>query len=199
MRILTAWSVLIIAGCASSPVSRRIVLPQSVSETGASIHWYDINGSTRAELRRDLDRLGPLDSNSARHDAYTAWFVTWHFQLMPVGAGCKISAVDTTLRIDITLPRWQPADEVEQAIIDAWRDYLVALWQHENGHRDIGAKAASEIETVLPTLPPRRSCADAEISANQTAQAVLARYQAEDRQYDAETHHGATQGATFHR
>ncbi len=199
MRIALSLSTLLLAiGCVTArPLPGFVVLPQSVSETDPSIHWYDVSGSTRPELRARLDELGPFDIDGKRHDAYTEWFVSSHLSFVEVPEGCKVAAVSTSVRVTVTLPRWEANDESDPVLVGQWRDYLDALWVHENGHRDTGAKAAAEIEAVLPTLPARPSCADAESVAKQAASELLARHRMADRTYDEETHHGAMQGASF--
>jgi predicted secreted Zn-dependent protease len=50
---------------------------------------------------------------------------------------------------------------------------------------------------VLPALPARATCEEAEEAANMAAREVLERYRRLDVDYDGQTHHGATQGALF--
>ncbi len=91
-------------------------------------------------------------------------------------------------------PREVPTN---QALVDRWRRYLDALWVHESGHRDNGLRAASEIGELPPKLPLAVTCEVAEAAANAAAREVLARYRAQDEQYDDDTRHGQEQGAVF--
>ncbi len=196
-----AWCLLLsvsLSGCVTlAPERRYVVVPLAVSLTDPSIRWYDIGGDSRFALRDALDRAGPLDADGVRHDAHTDWFVTWHFPFVDEAQGCKLGPVNVTLRTSVTLPRWYASASTDPELVERWRDYLAALWLHESGHRETGARAAGEIETLLPTLPAKESCVDAETAANEAAQGVLTRHRQADRDYDETTQHGAMQGATF--
>lgn len=184
--------------CVTVPRGRNaVMLPPSVWPSDTLIHWYDVEGDTEAELRAALDARGPEDTAGARHDAYTAWHVTWRFPTAQDEAGCSTGPVTTAVHINVTLPRWRgPADD-RDPLVRRWRRYLDALEEHESGHRETGFRAAIDITQTLPELPPRPNCEEAEEAANTAAREVLERYRARDTEYDSETRHGATQGAVF--
>lgn len=185
--------VLFATGCVTVPKPRAaILLPPSVWPQETVIHWYDIEGDTEAELRAQMDAKGPEG-----HDAYTAWHVTWRFPFARADDGCSTGPVTTNVRITVTLPRWRgPVDEGDP-LVRRWRRYLDALKEHESGHRETGFRAATDIAEVLPALPPKPTCEEAEEAANAAAMEVLARYRTRDTEYDGETRHGETQGAVF--
>jgi predicted secreted Zn-dependent protease len=190
----------VVAGSACVTVAPReraaVVLPPSVWPQDTTIHWYDIDGDDEPQLRALLDARGPLDSEGNRHDAYTSWYVKWHFPLAQTDEGCTTGPVTTTVRSDITLPRWR-APAGDSPLVKKWRKYLDALSEHESGHREIGFNAAAEITDVLPRLPPQPTCDEAVASANALALQVLEQHRKRDAEYDSETRHGATQGAVF--
>ncbi|MDP1825862.1 MAG: DUF922 domain-containing protein [Archangium sp.] len=193
MRLLALLLLLPATACVTVPRPRAaIVLPPSVWPRDTLLHWYDIEGDTEAELRAQLDARGPEG-----HDAYTAWHVTWKFPFLQTEEGCTTGPVTTAVRVNVTLPRWKaPADE-RDPLVRRWRRYLDALKEHESGHRETGFRAATDITETLPALPPKPTCEEAEEAANAAAREVLERYRAGDLTYDAETRHGATQGAVF--
>jgi len=189
----------LVAGSACVTVAPReraaVVLPPSVWPQDTTIHWYDVDGDSEPELRSVMDAKGPPDSAGNRHDAYTAWYVTWRFPFSRTEEGCSTGPVTTSVRIDVTLPRWRaPAGSL---LVKKWRRYLDSLAEHESGHRETGFNAATEITEVLPALPAKPTCEEAEEAANAAAREVLARHQKRDADYDLETSHGATQGAVF--
>ena len=200
VRPLALLLLLPLSACVTVPKQRAraaVVLPPSVWPNDTMIHWYDVEGDTEAELRTALDARGPEDTDGKRHDAYTAWHVTWRFPYSQSDAGCSTGPVTTAVHINVTLPRWRgPADETDP-LVRRWRRYLDALKEHESGHRETGFRAATDITETLPELPPRPTCEQAEEAANTTAREVLERYRVRDTEYDAETRHGATQGAVF--
>ena len=198
MRLLALLLLLSATACVTVPKPRAaLLLPPSVWPRDTAIHWYDIEGDTEAELRVQLDARGPEDSHGQRHDAYTAWHVTWRFPFSQNEEGCSTGPVTTDVHINVTLPRWRgPADE-RDPVVRRWRRYLDALEEHESGHRETGFRAATDISDTLPGLPPKPTCEAAEEAANATAREVLERYRTADTDYDEETRHGATQGAVF--
>lgn len=181
-----------VSACVTVPKRRvAIVLPPSVWARDTTIHWYDIEGDTEAELRAQLDARGPEG-----REAYTAWHVTWRLQFSKTDEGCSPGVVTTDVHINVTLPRWKGPDD-ESALVKRWRQYLDALKVHEHGHRETGFRAASDIAEELPALPPQPTCEAVEVAADAAARAVVERYRALDAEYDEETRHGATQGAVF--
>jgi predicted secreted Zn-dependent protease len=173
-----------------------VVLPPSVWPSDTIIHWYDVEADTATELRETLDAKGPEDAAGQRHDAYTAWYVTWRFPFAQTEEGCSTGPVTTAVRVDVKLPRWR-APVGDGPLISKWKRYLESLREHESGHRETGFNAATEINEVLPQLPPKPTCEEAEAEANVVARQVLERHRQRDAEYDLETQHGATQGAVF--
>ena len=101
------------------------------------------------------------------------------------------------MRVVFTLPRWANAEAAAPEVLQRWHGYYRALRLHEDGHRDNGIEAAREIERSLRDLPAAEACAAIDQSASLAAKDILRKYNARDRDYDAQTRHGATQGATL--
>ena len=78
-----------------------------------------------------------------------------------------------------------------------WTKFLDALQRHENGHKEHAVKAGKEIEAAVLAVKPASNCEDLEASANAAAQAIEAKYQALDVEYDRKSDHGRNQGATL--
>lgn len=173
-----------------------IALPASEWPSDTQVHWYDVEGDTASELRASLDARGPATPDGVRHDAYTSWFVTLRIPTARTDEGCVPGPVTATVRVTITLPRWRGFADGDP-LTARWRRHLDALKEHESGHRDNGFRAAAHITDLLPSLPARPTCEEAEAEANQVALEVVERYRKQDVEYDQETHHGETQGAVF--
>jgi len=174
-----------------------VTFPSTVWPSDTQVRWYDVEGDTEGQLRSELDRRGPEDTDGVRHDAYTSWQVTWRFPFAQSEEGCSTGPVTTSVRVTITLPRWHGWADESVPLVRHWRRYLDALKVHETGHRDTGFRAANDITEELSALPPKPTCDEAELAANTAAAAVLERYRAVDTEYDADTRHGASQGAVF--
>lgn len=160
------------------------------------VETYDVEGRSARELRRDLDRRGPL-VDGRRFDARTRWYVRWHFDLAPVPGGCRALRPQVDVEVTLTLPRWRRPSDTPAALVQRWERYLAALRGHEEGHTEIGYGAAQAVEDALSNRPAQEDCDSAESEANQAAQAEVARAQQQDLRYDRETGHGASQGARF--
>jgi predicted secreted Zn-dependent protease len=85
----------------------------------------------------------------------------------------------------------------EADTLQRWNRYYTALIAHENGHRDFGVKAATEIEQALLNLEARENCKRLEQDANAVGYEILNRYIADEKLYDIDTNHGMNDGAVF--
>lgn len=198
-RSVPLFLLLTLSACVTTRDRGRalVTLPPAVWPSDTTVRWYDVEGDDEAQLRAWLDAHGPEDQHAERHDAYTAWHVTWRFPFAQSDEGCSTGPVTTNVRVTITLPRWRGYADESHPLVKRWRRYLEALKEHESGHRETGFRAATDITEELPRLPPRPTCEEAEEAANAAARAVLERHRAHDAEYDAETRHGETQGAVF--
>lgn len=196
--VRTLVAVLFFASaCATPSASSMVTIPSIAWPSDTQVRWYDVEASSAAALRVMLSLKGPIDTTGARHDAFTEWYVTWHPAFPHAEGGCSTGPVVTSVRVRITLPRWNAPWGTPTELLARWRTYLDALAAHELGHREKALEAAADIEAGLPSLDPMPTCAQMELVANQLAHQILERYRQADRDYDELTDHGATQGAVF--
>lgn len=188
---------LVATACATTQHAQRAVEPNPAWPRDTQLRTYDVEADDARTLRAQLDARGPEDSNGDRHDAYTAWYVTWHYPLQLDEAGCVTGPVSTTVRVTVTVPRWLSRLPPKDPLVERWQRYLEALKTHESGHRETGYAAATAITESLEALPPEPTCEAMETTANEAANRLLEQYRAHDVAYDEETKHGATQGAVF--
>ncbi|MDP3331470.1 MAG: DUF922 domain-containing protein, partial [Methylococcaceae bacterium] len=97
---------------------------------------------------------------------------------------------------NITLPELVGATAEQTAAFD---NYVSALRVHELGHYDIGRETATVIDSGILALPQMSSCKKLEATANALGYQTLDDYKAREKQYDASTNHGETQGASLDR
>ncbi len=159
--------------------------------------YYSISGATSHDLRAQMEKAGPEAKSKGEGDASTKWGVRWRFGLQKVSGGCRIHDVTTSVNVTFIMPRWKNAAKVSPELRERWQNNMKALQNHEDGHRDLGIKAAQEIESVLSGLGPMRSCSEMERTANATANEILNSYKKKEEYYDILTIHGKTQGASF--
>jgi predicted secreted Zn-dependent protease len=158
---------------------------------------YPISGATSHDLRAEMEKAGPGARSKGEGDARTKWGVRWGFGLQQVSGGCRVHDVSTSVNVTFIMPRWKNAAKGSPELRARWQTYMKALQNHEDGHRDLGIKAAQEIESVLSGLGPMRSCSEMERTANATASDILNSYKKKEEYYDILTIHGKTQGASF--
>jgi predicted secreted Zn-dependent protease len=162
--------------------------PAPVNIPHATITYYDISGSTAAELRADLNRLHPTGFDGARGDATTKWNIHWDWP----GYGesdCRLDQVKVSYQVKVIFPRWKPPADADPELVARWATYTLRLAEHESGHVDYLAAKIGSVEQAIRGA----TCQTAEAAA----QAALAPFRQHDLDYDADTNHGETQGARF--
>ncbi len=159
---------------------------------------YTIVGKTATELRSQLNQLGPINQDEGkRFDASTKWDLDAQFTSGGKKGSCKIKTVKVTVQTTFMLPQWTPANGTSQSLITQWQKYLVALQNHENGHKQLGIDAGNDFLSRLKAMPPASSCGELNQKATTERDAVKAAFKQKHKDYDKTTNHGATQGAVF--
>jgi len=178
--------LLIVANTASAQVSEHL-----------DYTYYTAQADANSSLREALNKVTPILVDNNSFHGYTKWNVKWHYRWFEQADGrCKMTTVTTDLTGNITLPELVGAT-AEQAA--AFNRYVSALRVHELGHYDIGRKTATAIDNGILALPAMSSCKALEATANALGYQTLDDYKAREKQYDAETNHGKTQGASLDR
>jgi predicted secreted Zn-dependent protease len=93
------------------------------------------------------------------------------------------------------LPRWTPPSNASPELVAQWKQFLAALETHEIGHKDISGRAARDVLIGIRQLSA--VCTSFPVDAKRVTDGIVARQRIEQTKYDADTRHGATQGATF--
>jgi len=172
-------------------------LPADAVDVIRDNQTYTVQGDNAEEIRASLDRQGPIDPSSGRRfDAYTRWYLEWHFDSQNSWQGCEIARVWTQIRVTTVMPRHGSPSALPEPHRQEWTRYLQRLTFHEEGHVRIPSDAAREIETALNHLR-RPDCASLEREATRLGNEALQRARATERSYDAQTDHGRSQGARF--
>ena len=158
---------------------------------------YIIQGSTVAELRQQMNKLGPIDKSTGKHfDAYTHWYVNTNYRYQPVGTQCKIYTATVKVDVTFTMPRWNISAKSSSDLKKHWNRYINLLQTHENGHKAHGISAGNDVLKSLNSIVAP-SCDQINGIAKQRTQTILKQYSQQDIQYDLRTQHGRTQGAVF--
>ncbi|MBI3527398.1 MAG: DUF922 domain-containing protein [Betaproteobacteria bacterium] len=159
--------------------------------------YYYIDGPSATVLAAQLDQNGPVGFDGNHYAGRTRWDIQWKFRHQQQGTACSMKDVAVAIGIAQTLPRWRGEDKGAAALKARWTKFLEALRRHEDGHKEHGLKAGKEIDAAVLAVKPASNCEDLEAAANAAAQAIVAKYQALDGEYDRKTDHGRNQGATL--
>jgi len=184
------WLIAVFLAACALPAKAAVDINDQVER-------YGIEGSTPADLRREMNAKGPRASDGRRYDGHTRWHVSWRYQYSSTRGSCAIASVTTSVKVTIALPQWRNESRVDNATRAQWSRYLAALELHEQGHRRHGVDAATDIDLAIAALPPAGNCDALGANANALGMRILQKYQQRDRDYDRDTRHGATQGARF--
>lgn len=158
---------------------------------------YAVTGNPSVSLLQLLDAASPIRENGKSFHGYTKWYVSWRYRWNEnADGGCRISSVTTQVEGRMTLPRLVGGSAEQRLRFDT---YLAALRKHELGHYTIAQQAGREIDAKILALPPMRNCASLESAANHLGHRLLNQHLAREKQYDATTEHGKTQGAWLER
>lgn len=157
-------------------------------------NYYSITGHTLPELRQSIRQARPW-KDRLDMDGYTEWRVSWHFSVTPTADGCQCSSFITQGTVVITLPRWIVPTNAPATTVGIWTNYFAALRSHEVGHGQMAVAAAAELNRRAREQSSGADCESLRRALKQLGETVLAEYRQRDKDYDARTRHGATQGA----
>ncbi|MBE9176089.1 DUF922 domain-containing Zn-dependent protease [Synechocystis salina LEGE 06155] len=156
--------------------------------------YYSIYPKTKWDLNNELNRRSPIIFQGKRYRGYTQWLVRWQYQWWSTAQQCRITDVTTNLDVTYTLPRIPPNHGADPEARRVFNRYLVALFKHEENHKNSGLYAARSIEKALLNLGPLPNCQSLQTKAESIAQQIIQRYRQRDRDYDRQTDHGRKEG-----
>lgn len=159
--------------------------------------YYKIYGYSAEALRYEMNKKGVKWTDGKYYDAFTSWYVKWRFTNNWGSNWCEIDRVDVSVDVKFTLPEWVDHDKASLGLQKKWDNYYTALVNHENGHKDIGIRAAEEIEKAIANMRSYRTCRELNDNTNSEAYRILEKYKKIEIDYDIETRHGMKQGAKF--
>ena len=195
MRSTAVTALFLAAACVGG--SRNPVLdsyPAGVTGN-TTVVYYELHGSTLAELRADLRRLGPqVDGRTFVGETRSPMRWSWRVEQVAT-FHCAIRSVTVSVNARIILPRWFPPEDADPALVTEWKRFVTALETHEAGHKDISARAGRDIMHRLNGFSDL--CSLIGTRANELARGIAQRTTTEQSEYDRATRHGFTQGTTL--
>ncbi len=140
--------------------------------------FYNVTGRTLAEVAAQLN---PSEWGRC----------TYHYSYSFETTNRRATRVDITLTLTILMPRWQGEgwDNASAAAKAEWNRMIAALRAHEEGHAEIARRWAPVFKDRLLN--------QLQGNLQQRFNQTLRQADAEQRQYDADTQHGRTQGVSL--
>ena len=182
---------------AAGTLAATLAVSATLQEQAERFTYYKITGSSARALRDAMNAKRPTGKDGLPHDAITSWFVRWRYTTTGGSPGCAVKAFSVSLDLAMTLPQWTNESEATTQLLEHWRTYYAALLKHEEGHKEIGNRAAADIREAGSRLPSEQSCSELAKAVEKMTNEMLERYRQREREYDRATDHGRTQGARF--
>jgi predicted secreted Zn-dependent protease len=159
--------------------------------------YYTINGNTKEELQNQMDALGPEDYDG-KYYAYAGWTINWDYPYRKVENRCVLyEPITVDVKVTYTLPEWNAPSSISSELSTKWKNYMEKLMLHEKGHKDIAYRNAEHILGEFKKLRSHDTCDLFLTEMDRIGFEYINRAHDEDKKYDHETDHGATQGAAF--
>lgn len=173
------------------PASTALMEAASAVSTlpDTTVLGYPVTGRDRRSIRASMSEGRPANAAGEQHDAVTFW--RYEFDAAPfVDVQCRPDTIEVRSTVLIALPDLVTRDQISVRERADWDRYFVQLVSHESRHRQIaveGGERLREMMRAAPTCEAAQAIGAAE--SERIAQASVA--------FDAETRHGATEGAVY--
>lgn len=168
------------------------VLTKLIDNTG----YYQVYGSSIAQLRSAVMSCKYRVAVAGSYHAITARQINWSYATAHDGDLCTLQDLHIGLHIAQLLPTFTPTATTPASVTAAWNTYAANLATHENGHVAIATRYIEQLTAELQAIGPMRC----DLLKSQVATMInseLTILNTEDTLYDAQTNHGATQGAVL--
>ena len=144
-----------------------------------------------ATLQTGLPRAGGLG-----YAGQLSWSVHWDYRSIADSSGCRVADANVYLQTTMITPMWTAPANADGAVMSEWERFLRALEIHEQGHRTIAVRGATQLwQAILSVSAP--SCDLIAGLVETVTRPVVDDLRRAEERYDVETRHGETQGATF--
>lgn len=168
--------------------------PLAVTE---KYEFYDIDGTSAAELRSMMKRKGVRWGDGNVYAALTTWDIHPQYSIKTNNGKYSIQYVNTDLAVVYHFPRWAGVTTAPEQVGALWKSYMDHLKEHESGHKDLAVKVAAEINEKLASFSSFNSRSELGEEVKQLIKTDIKRLNELQNQYDRETRHGETQGAVL--
>jgi predicted secreted Zn-dependent protease len=159
--------------------------------------YYEVYGYTGAQIRSELNQCTPVKGGAGDFDSETTWWTNYTYNYYTTAGGsCAMSSVAVGEHISFVYPKWTDSPYAAAGLNSQWQTYISHLTTHETGHQSLVLQYANSILSGLQNFV-QSDCSTMVQAANSWADSQIAALNQANVNYDAQTGHGATQGATF--
>lgn len=179
-----------------TPTAARIVYPVDFVDRFALI-TYPVSGTTLAAISKSLDANAMADPHEPNNRFYarTDWYINYRITSKVTTRGCELDKSGVTIALTMTLPAL--ATTAPRDVTDRWGSFIQKAIVHESGHVKLAQDGARTFQRDLGNLAPATDCNALDSNAHNLFDKSFAAIDKVNVQYDADTQHGVTQGATF--
>lgn len=149
-----------------------------------STEFYSVNGSTSAQLDRELRSKGPLNGHALASAAIRFEPVSV-FQ-KETALGCSYNTAEFRVDANITLPRWANRSQSrDRELRRAWDGLARYAKLHEQTHVKIAETYAKALGDALMDLPPQSSCEKLDRASKKVVDKVSRNHDRAQKAFDA--------------
>jgi predicted secreted Zn-dependent protease len=181
--------------CASNPVNTAILRHVGRQPSGVrlvlSTTDYEVTSGTIAELRQEIQRVGP-ELGKRRFAGVTKWNFRWRYNYDRAGVGCRLHRVTVDVDAVVEMPRWVAPASADTATVTYWNGFRDRLLEHEAGHVRLAVESGREIADALRALNAI-SCESMAFQISTLTREAILRGNSRQTAYDRESRHGALQ------
>ena len=152
---------------------------------------YTVQGTDYASLAQSLSANGPKGFHGL-----ATWKINYEYTTKKLRDACLIDSVTIKVGGEILMPRWADEAAAPPDLQRRWSNYYAALKRHEDGHLQHGRELAMLVKERLMGLGAQ-ACERMPALTQGEFQRLYDNLKSRDREYDARTNHGVTQGAQF--
>lgn len=159
---------------------------------------YTVTGKTVSEISKSLEAHTMPDPNEpgSRYYALTRWQLAGEWVVRPSVRGCQVVDGKVSVTITMTLPALVTPN-VPMDVRQRFDTFMEKTVLHESDHVEITLRGAREYQRALSHHAPASDCDILKSQLNTLFRQNFEAINRANREYDAKTQHGRTQGAVF--
>jgi predicted secreted Zn-dependent protease len=141
----------------------------------ATMEYYEVCGSTAAELRASMRHFGPSVLSYGKGPESIAWYFAWHLEPNADGT-CRVTSI--TPEITVIFPYWAAPDGAYGPLVAEWNRYIEARANYFTKYASV---ARANVPNIVSAVSAG-SCDDAVAAAQPIADQITRQGDALPRQ-----------------